>query len=817
MFKNYLKIALRNFSKSWSYSLINIAGLAIGLASFILITLFVSYELSFDRWNPNADRLVRPFVEIKFGGAEMALAVIGAPIGPDIAKELPEVQNFCRFREYGSHLVRRDGELQQNFEEEAVLNVDSTFFELFPTKVLAGDPKTCLSEPNTVAISKTKAEKYFGTVQMAVGEILIFDNRDNFRITAVYEDIPKSSHFLADFLIAMNGNREVAQSPPFWASNNNFHTYLLLRKDTDYSAFREKFLALSKKKVEETSRQLMNLSLEEFEATGQYARFDLQAVPDIHLHSNLDVELQPNGSIQYIWIFGAIALFVLLIACINFMNLTTARSAHRAKEIGVRKVLGSQRNALIQQFLSEAFLMTLIAVVIALLMVLLILPWFRTLSARAVEFPWASATFWLSILLGTGLVSLLAGSYPAFALSGFDPLKALKGKVHQKIGGANLRSALVVFQFATSIVLIIATLFVYNQLSYIQNKQLGFQKDQVIIVDNAFALGDQVQVYKEQMLQQPQIKSASVSGYLPVPSYRSSTTFTTARALREDNTINMQVWTVDPDYLETIGLELVDGRFFDEQFLSDSTGIILNEKAVEILGYQNALDQKIYTLDDPSGVPEPDNFKELNVIGVLKNFHWESLRENIGALCMVLGSSRGSISFKFEATETASVINQLEQSWKTMAPNQPFSYRFMDSAFDQMYESERKIGLIASAFAILAIFISCLGLFGLASFTIEKRAKEIGIRKVLGANLTSIVGLLSRDFLKLVFLSIFLAVPIAWYGISIWLEDFAYRIEMSWLVFIAAGIIAMLIALFSISFQAIRAGLNNPVETLRSE
>lgn len=818
MFKNYLKIALRHLWKHKGFSMINIAGLAIGLTCFLLISLFISNELSYDRWNPQAERIVRPVSDIKFGGSELHMAVSGAVIGPDVAREMPEVQAFCRLRNYGTYLVKREGEMQQNFEERELLVADSSFFEVFPLPIIAGNPKTSLREPNTIAISKTKAEKYFGTTQMAMGETLVLDNRLKCKVTAVYEDIPSNNHFDADFLISMNGNREVENASPLWATSNNFHTYFLLRPGTEVEAFKAKFDAFSERKIAETAQMMMNLSLEEFEATGQYARYILQDLTDIHLYSDLDVELSANSSIQYIWVFGAIGLFVLFIACINFMNLTTARSSQRAKEIGVRKVLGGLRSNLVGQFLSETVFLTVVAVLLAVGMAALLLPSFNELSTRELVMPWSSGTFWLSLMLGTALVGLMAGSYPAFFLSAFNTIKILKGQAVGKNKGVGLRSALVVFQFTTSIVLIVATLLVYKQLNYIQDKKLGFQKDQIIIVDNAYVLRDKVEVYREEIKKQPGIKSVTVSSYLPVPSSRSNTTFVTSREFRQDNALNMGQWQVDFDYLETLGLEMADGRFFDQQFSTDSSAIILNETAAAILGFEEPLGQHLYLpKDNVEGQPRPEDFDEYTIVGVVKDFHWESLRENIGPLSLMIGRSTAHVSCKFSAAESASVVQALEAQWKKLTPDQPFSYRFMDNSFTSMYEAEQRIGNIAMTFALLAIFISCLGLFGLASFTAEQRTKEIGIRKVLGANTPQIVQLLSKDFLRLVFIALLIAIPIAWYSMQQWLQDFAYRIEISGWVFVAAGLAAILIAVLSVSFQSIRAALANPVESLRAE
>lgn len=818
MLRNYLKMAWRSLRKNKGFSFINIFGLAIGVACCLLILLYVGNELSYDKWNPNADRIVRPVSDIKFGGNHFQMAVVGSILGPDCGETLPEVQSWVRFRDYGSYLVKRDGESRQNIREPDVLTVDSTFFEVFPLAILEGNALTCLTEPGTMAISRSRAEKYFSTVQQAMGQTLILDNDERWRITAVFEDMPVNSHFRADLLLAMNGNREVASDPTLWAMNNNFYTYLLLRPETDVAAFKEKFSAFSEEKVGLTAQQLLGSSLAEMEATGQYARFHLQELREIHLHSDLNVELAPNGSIRYVWIFGAIAAFILLIACINFMNLSTARSADRAKEIGVRRVMGSRRSALISQFLSESTLLAALAVVLAVILAVVALPWYAELADRELSMPWQAPLFWVSLIGTIGLVGLLAGSYPAFFMSAFDTIKVLKGQMSGKRKGAGFRSVLVVFQFVTSASLIIATLMVFKQLNFIQNKKLGFDKSQVVILNSAYALGDQTRTFKEQMLKLSAVQDATVSGYLPVPSNRSDQTYSKARSFQADNSVNMQTWRIDEDYLSTLGMELTVGRNFDLQQPTDSAAVILNETAARLFGYDDPIGKKVYYMDASSdGPPSPEDFGEYTVIGVVKNFHWASMRENIGALCMVLQPSSGLISFRYDAAETDVVLAELERQWRAMAPDQPFSYRFMDESFAQMYQAEQRVGRIAGIFALLSVFVSCLGLFGLASYATQQRTKEIGIRKVLGASVAGIVGLLSKDFLKLVGVALVIAIPLAFYGMQQWLADFAYRIPMDWGLFGLAGLAVLVIAFLTISIQSVKTALTNPIDSLRNE
>ncbi len=820
MLSNYLKIAFRNLRKNGLYSFINVFGLALGIASCLLILLFVSNELSFDRWNPLAERIVRPVSEIKFGGAEMNMAVVGSVIGPDATKELPEIQQFCRFRQRGTYLVRRDGEAQQNFREEKLLNVDSTFFELFPLKILEGDPRRCLAQPKTLAISRSRAEKYFASPQLALGQTLVLENREKYRVTAVFEDMSEQSHFRADFLLSLVGDEEVASDPVSWGANNNFHTYLLLRQGTDKKVFFAKFEQLVRRKMAVSATNLLGISLEDFEKAGQYVRFPLQNMLDIHLHSDRNIELAPNGSIKYVWIFSCIAFFILLIACINFMNLATARSAGRAREVGVRKVLGSSRGALAGQFLVESLAVSLIAVSLAVVLAAAALPFFREITERQLSMPWTSPTFWFSLVAGAGVVGFLAGSYPAFFLSAFDAVQVLKGKMGLKSGGGSgLRSGLVVFQFAVSTALIISTGLVYRQLSYIQDKKLGFDKSQILILDDAYAAGDKVYNLKNEMLKNPAVKSVTISGFLPVPSNRNDQTFSKLRAFDDKNSVNMQRWRVDSDYLPTLGMELVAGRNFDPAMLTDSNATILNETAARLFGFENPIGQKIYRPDAPGkeGKFSPEDFVERTVIGVVKDFHFASLRENIGALSLELGRSTGLAMFKISGSDAAPVIADLENHWKNMAPGQPFSYRFMDEAFLRTYRAESRIGKIAGIFGLLSVLISCLGLFGLAAFVTEQRTKEIGVRKILGASVAGITSLLAKDFLKLVVIAIFIASPLAYYFMKNWLSDFAYCIDIQWWIFAAAGLAAVGIAFLTVSFQSIKAALANPVKSLRSE
>jgi putative ABC transport system permease protein len=585
-----------------------------------------------------------------------------------------------------------------------------------------------------------------------------------------------------------------------------------LKPGVDAKAFEKKAMnQYVQKYVLPAAKQFMEIgSMEEFEKAGNYLRYSLTPLKEIHLYSDRNYELTPVGNIQYVYIFSAVALFILLIACVNFMNLTTARSANRAKEVGIRKVLGTERKALITQFLSESTLMVILAMIISLGLTYLVLPLFNDMASKNMTFGSLLSPVILPLLVVLPfLVGLLAGSYPAFYLSSFRPIMVLKGRIGNKRG--TLRSALVVFQFATSIILIIGTIVIYRQLNFIQNKELGFKKDQVLIVNDAYALGNNVTAFKNDVLQLPGVEGGTLSSYLPVSnSSRSDNTYSSTPVMDSKSGFNMQAWEVDYEYVKTMGMTIAKGRNFSKDFGADSTGVIINETTAKILGYADPIGKNIYRTTDGQTL-------KYEIIGVVKNFNFESLKQSIGPLAFFLGQSPGLASFKVKAADVNGLLKTIESKWKTMAPGMPFSYRFLDESFNEMYRDERRVGKIALTFSVLAILIACLGLFGLAAFVAEQRTKEIGIRKVLGASVNGLVTLLSKDFVKLVGIAFLFAAPIAWYFMQKWLQDFEYRITIDWAVFVIAALIALFIAVATISFQAIKAALANPVKNLRTE
>jgi putative ABC transport system permease protein len=810
MLKNYIKIAWRNLVKNKVFSFINIVGLAIGLACFMLIALYVVDELSYDKYNEKASRIYRINSDITFGGTAMTLAVCSDPMGATLKNDYPQVEQYVRF--YNSDGSKRIKKGNVFITEENVAHADSTLFDVFTLPAIAGDTKNALNEPNTVVLTKTAAEKYFGSTD-AVGKTIETseDGSTLYKVTAVIEDIPGNSHFNFDFIFSMD-NVDYQ-----WGNflSQNFQTYIVLQKGASANEF-EKTLntQVIDKYIIPQAKQFMNIgSMEEFEKAGNKFAYSLTALTDIHLKSDRKGEMGVNGSMQFVYIFSVVAIFILLIACVNFMNLSTARSANRAKEVGIRKVLGTGKTTLVRQFLTESTLTALIGLVIGLVITALVIPYFNDMMAKSLSISQLLKTRFLPfILLLPIVVGIIAGSYPAFFLSSFQPIAVLKGKVNTGAKRSGLRSSLVVFQFFTSIVLIIGTIVVYRQLNYIQNKKLGFNKDQVLVINGTGALQEQGNAFMNQVLAMPGVVSGSFSGYLPVSSSaRNDNTFSTEAVMDSKNGFNMQVWTIDENYIKTMGMEITKGRNFSRDFPTDSGTLIINESTERVLGYADPIGKKIYynSPDGSSGI--------YTVLGVVKNFNYESLRENIGPLCFTLGRSRWATSFKVNTANIQSLVGNIERTWKSMVPSMPFSYRFLDDAFDEMYRSEQRVGKGALFFAVLAILIACLGLFGLATYMAEQRTKEIGVRKVLGATVGNVVAMLSKDFLKLVLIAAVVAFPVSWWFMNKWLEDFAFRIDIGWWVFAVAGLAALSIALLTVSVQAIKAALANPVKSLRTE
>ena len=811
MFRNYLKIAWRSLKKQPFFTFLNTFGLAIGITGGLLISLYIYDELSYDTMFADADRIHRVNADIKFGGEDRKFAVTPAPMAETIDSDFPEVELTTRFRTRGSMLIRKS-DTEINVKELQSTFVDSTFFQMFDVDLLVGDEKTALKSPNTLVLTKTAAEKHFG-IQNALGQNLLLNNTETYTVTGVIDDFPKNS-FLRDHSIFMAMAGYDDSRVVNWGSNN-YQTYIKLIPSANIEDLQAPLRAFLGRYVIPGVQQFMpGITEEQFKAAGNHLIYSTIPLTDIHLKSDRVAEISGNNNIQSIYILSFIAIFLIVLACVNFMNLSTAHSLKRAKEVGIRKTLGSKKVELVRQFLVESGLVSFASLLVAIVLAILLLPYFNDLADKNISMPYTSPTFWL-ILIASGIVlAFFAGSYPAFFMSRFIPAKVLKGTSGSNLGGGKIRNVLVIFQFAISVFLIIGTLVVYQQLQYIQNKDLGFSKDQVLIVNDVFTAGNQMTAFKEEVKKLGFVKNASLSSYYPTPSNRSDSTFAPEEgATDQENALSMQTWGVDHDYTETMDFKIIAGRNFDKAFKNDSTSIIINESAISTIGVsaEQAIGMR-YTPDMGE-----ENPKYFTIIGVVKNFHFSPFREEIEALSLHLSDRAGSMAVKLETDNFSNAIAAIEGVWNQVAPGQPFDYYFMEDSFNDTYKSEQRLGRIFIIFTALSILIACLGLFGLAAFNAEKRTKEIGVRKVLGASVGQISYRLTMDFLKLVGIGILISLPIGWYAMNKWLEDFSYRIEVGLWVFALAAFLAIAISIITVSYQSIKAAIVNPVDSLRSE
>jgi len=807
MFKNYLKIAFRNLIRQKGYSFINITGLAIGIASCLLIFLYVQDELSYDRYNEKADRIYRVCIHGIVGSNEFNQTVTAAPMAQALVNDYPEVEAATRFWNFGYPVLRYKDKV---FSEERFFSADSNIFDVFTIPFIEGNPKTALNKPNTLVLTQSMARKYFGD-EDPMGKVLNADNRRDYIVTGVVRDVPHNSHFHFDFLASLS-TYEVSRSTR-WL-NNNYLTYIVLRKGISPKLLEKKFPAMVRKYVGPQVQEALGISLDQMAANGNLYEFYLQPLTDIHLHSHLSFEIEPNGDATYVLIFSIIAIGILLIACINFMNLATARSANRAREVGIRKTLGSNRLQLIRQFLAETIFTSFFAIFFALIFVEMLLPYFNNLAGKNISMHFFDNILVIPALVGLAVfVGIMAGSYPAFFLASFRPVQVLKGNV--KSGNKNpwLRSGLVIFQFAISIILIIGTFIVYNQMQYIQNKNLGFNKEQVVVIEKTDDIGTQIKPFKQELLQNSNVISVSNSSTLPGKDFGSNV-HKVANTSGEETHL---LWTLfsDRNFAETYQIKMAEGRFFSPERKTDSMAVVLNQTAVKVLGLTDPIGKDLVQIGST-----PERSVTFKIIGVTKDFNFQSLHQKIRPLVMKSYGSRGFgryTSVRIAPGHIKETLAYLEKTWHKFAGAQAFEYVFFDQDFAKIYQSEQRTSQILSVFSILAIFIACLGLFGLASFVTEQRTKEIGIRKSLGASVANITLLLSKEFARWMVLANLVAWPVAFFIMKDWLNNFAYRIDLSIFTFLSATLIAILIALFTVSYQTIKASLTNPVDALRYE
>jgi putative ABC transport system permease protein len=811
MLKNFLKIAVRNLLRQKAYAFINISGLAIGIACCMFILLYVSDELSYDRHHRNTERIYRIGLDAVVSGTEIHAALTSAPLVPTLLAEYPEIEAAARLYKSSRALISYE---QQKFYEEGFLWADSTIFQVLSFPLLRGDDATALNQPHKIVITAAAAQKYFGDDD-AIGKVLRVDNRQDYFVSGVLRDLPANSQFRFDFLASISSLPWVQQS--HWG-NNSFYSYVKLRQDAKPENLAANFPALVRRDVAPLLEKGLGFSYDEAVARGFKWGYFIEPLTEIYLHSTAQQDISPHGDMRYIYILSAIALFILLIACINFMNLATARSVKRAKEVGVRKALGSERMQLARQFLSESTLLALLAMIFALALVQLLLPWFNQLSGKAIPAATVTSAPVLAMLLAIALLAgLLAGSYPAFLLSAFQPVKVLKGQIAGNAGGAQLRSVLVVAQFCISLILLVGTAVVFKQLRFMQNHKLGFAQEQVVILPaETEAMARTFEALRNEWLKNHNVGGVATGSVIPgrfldnLSGYR-------PEGAAQDAVILLWTARVSHDYLRTLQVELVAGRDFSREMTTDTLqACVINETAAHLLGWTPATAVGKQLAEIGSGNNDTDLVR--TVVGVVKDFHVESLQEAIKPAIFTIGKSTLAFAMaRVRPENLAETLASLQAQWQALLPNHPDQYFFLDADFGRLYEKERRLGQIVGSFAFLAIFIAALGLFGMASFVAQQRTKEIAVRKVLGASAPGVMILLTKDFLKLITVAFLLAAPVGYLVMQRWQQDFAYRIDLSAGEFVLAGGLLLLITLLTVSTQAIKAALANPVVSLRYE
>lgn len=819
MLTNYFRVALRSLLKRKGYSLINILGLATGMAVCLLIVLFVKTELGYDRHNEKGDAIYRVVLDRIYPGRSTSYSMIPQSIGPAIQKEFPEVQEVTRVFNFTGgigNFFMRVGD--KTFEEKKVLAVDSNFFRVFTGKFLVGDPATALQQQNAVVLSESAAKKIYGSADAAMGKQFQTDGDGNntFLVTGVCKDWPGNSHFTFDLLLSVSGFPFIRQ-PNY--TGFAAHTYLLLSPHANPKALESKLPLVVEKYVSGAIEQAFNQSYQDFKKAGNGYHYYLQPLQKIHLISDLEAELSPNGSLASVYIFGVIAVFILFLACINFINLSTARSVERAKEVGIRKTFGSEKNALIIQFLVESVVLALFALLLAIGLMFILLPLFNQVSGKNLTHSYLVQPLFLLVLVVFAiLVGVVAGLYPAFVLSSFQPIEVLKGRFKSNKKGLVLRNGLVVFQFAISVILIIAAIVVNQQMRYMLGDRLGFRKDHIIIIERADLLDRQTESFKTELLKIPGVEMITGTSAMPGTQNFFGTSWQKENA---KETLTGRGLVVDENFAKTLGLGLKEGRFFSKEFGTDSLSVVLNEKAVQELGLgDHPVGARLTTPDGFFNAPDGKPYV-YTVAGVLNDFHFQSLHQKISPL-VITNSARGNgannlLAVRVKADNFKEAVQSIESKWREFVRDRPFHYNFFDQTLADQYLAEQTTQKIFTVFSSLAIFIACIGLLGLVAYTTQQRTREISIRKVLGATASNIVNMLSKDFLKLVLVASLIGLPVAWWGMHKWLQDFAYRINITWWVFVLAAALAVLIALITISFQSLKAAFSNPVKNLRSE
>jgi putative ABC transport system permease protein len=806
MFKNLIKYSIRSFKRQRSYIIINVLGLSIGIACSLLIALFVINEASYDRYNTKKDRIFRLVLNGKIGGQEITAAYTAAVIGPTMLKEFPEVEDFLRMDNGGPTVVEYNN---QTFADDHIIQADSSFFNFFSIPVLKGDPKNLLNAPRKVVLSKSTAKRIFGNENPIDKPLKIGSDTARYTVSGVMEDIPENSHFEASIISSFMTNPR--SKDPTWLSNS-YSTYLLLKPNSSYKTVDAKIPEMIIKYVGPEVERYLGLSITDFIAKGNKYRFYLQNLKNIHLDPSVQPQFKASSDPKYLVIFGSIAILIVLIAAINFMNLSTAQASRRAKEVGIKKIAGSTRGTLITQFLSESFILSFISLILAIIFIKVTLPYFNNLLGARLGLSLFATWYTIPVLiLFSVIVGFLAGSYPAFFLSSFNPYEVLKGNVKSSMKNGRLRRVLVVFQFAVSILLVVGTIIMYRQINYMLNKDVGFNKEQLIVINRAEALGSKVKSFKDVVKGIPGV--INIASSTAVPGRNNNDNGYTMEG-RKDETFLMQTNWIDYNYLETYGMTLASGRSFNESFTTDQQACLVNESAVKSFSITDFTKTRFMQPRD-SG-----KFDYLPIIGVVRNFNFESLRNPIQPYLFKFQNNNmmwGYITVRLSARNYSRTISEIETRWKEFVPNNPLQYYFVDADFEQMYKQEKQNAQMAVIFSILAIFIASLGLFGLTSFTVEQRTKEIGVRKAMGSSIARIYIVISQEVIILVSISALIAWPLIYYIATKWLENFYYRITLGVFSFIAGLSIALGIAILTISYRIMRAAMINPAQSLKYE
>ncbi len=813
MIRSYIQVALRNLIKNRGYASINIVGLAIGLATSIFIFLYVINELTYDRFHEKSDRIYKVWISGKMPTGEMHDAVTSGPMAAAMLADYPEVEQVVRIRQLGGWLVR-NGDRVFNETEKDFMFTDSTFFDVFSFKLLKGDPKNCLKEPRSIILTEEYAKKYFGT-EDPIGKTLEIEQDTNVSvITGVMQDFPENSHFHCKMLGSLVTYPE-DDDPLNWV-NQNYHTYILLREGTDVDAFEASLYDIVVKYVGPIVQQAMGIDLDQFEAAGNSYGYKLIDLTDIHLHSTLRFEIEAPGNPLYVYLFLVAAFLILVIAGINFMNLAIAQSSSRSREVGLRKVVGSRKPQLIAQFLTESVLLSLLALVVAVLLVYLLMPAYNNLIQKDLDFNIFSHSWIFPLLIFFAvIIGILSGMYPAFVLASFRPSAVLSSNRSSGSSKGVLRKLLIVMQFTTTIIILLGTAVVNRQLTFMKKKDPGFERENVLVIHRSDVLGQQIDAFKEEITAHSNVLSGANSTHIPSGGYWGNAHWLEGRG--RDDIYTLAMYRTSYDFEKTLELQMVQGRFFSRDMPTDSTAVVVNEAALRVLGIDDPLNTRFV---QPSYRGYPDEYYP--IIGVVKDFHYESMHNEIKpmAIHFMPGNFEGKVIVKLGDGNRSETIKFIQQRWETLSIDHPFEYTWLDDEFGKLFNEERNTGQLLGLFSILSIFVTCLGLLGLISFATSQRTKEIGIRKIMGASIKEVMQLLSRETVLLLGLSTALSIP-AYFGVRAWLQKFAYHLNFQWglyfLVLLGVSLVVLLLALLTVSFHSYRAANANPVDSLRYE